>query len=368
MMYANIRGIKGKRSSLIEHLNSENPQLFLLTETLLQTDNELKIDGYSFFGKARRERKGGGVGILVRNDIKNLIIPHISERAIEMMWISLRRRNQNPVLIGCYYGKQETRCNKDDICEEMQLLSEEIEEYKKDGDVILFMDGNGKLGLMGEAKSRNGKLLYEIFEAQNLVVLNKSNKCTGTITRQCGEEKSAIDFVVVEPQIEENIDSMIIDEDGIFKIKGERSTDHNTIILNMTIHKVDKAKAPKKTQWRINAPEQSWQKLRNELGKIEEQVTKLLENPNWSIDEKYTKWYRLFEKAVRSTIGKTTIKNKGKEQFSDQVKVMRKQKRMIKKCLKDDNIDKTQVLSQYGEIQTILRNQILKERTEKTNQ
>ena len=221
---------------------------------------------------------------------------------------------------------------------------------------------------MGELKSRNGKLLEEVFEAQNLGVLNRSDKCHGMITRQSGSEKSAIDFIVAEPQIEECIESMIIDEDGIYKIKGEKSTDHNTIVLNMSIQKMDKTKAPKKTQWRIHAPEQSWQKLRIELAKHEEKLTKLLENPNWSMDEKYTKWYRLFEKAARSTIGKTTVKSKGKEQFSERVKELRKQKRVVKKCLKNDDIDKSQVLTQYGEIQTSLRNQILKERTEKTNQ
>ena len=53
------RGVKGKRSSLIEHIHSENPQLFLLTETLLSTDNDINIDGYTFFGKARKDRGGG---------------------------------------------------------------------------------------------------------------------------------------------------------------------------------------------------------------------------------------------------------------------------------------------------------------------
>ena len=65
-MYSNVRGIKGKTSSLIEHLNSENPQIFLITETLLLTNSDIGIDGYKFFGKAREDRKGGGIGILVR--------------------------------------------------------------------------------------------------------------------------------------------------------------------------------------------------------------------------------------------------------------------------------------------------------------
>ena len=63
-MYANIRGVKGKRSSLIEQIESEAPHLFLLTETLLPANTLIHIMGYTFFGRARSDRKGGGIGIL----------------------------------------------------------------------------------------------------------------------------------------------------------------------------------------------------------------------------------------------------------------------------------------------------------------
>ena len=58
----------------------------------------------------------------------------------------------------------------------------------------------------------------------------------------------------------------------------------------------------------------------------------------------------MFEKVARLTIGKTTMKNKGKEVFSDIVKEMRKQKRAIKKKLKDGTYDKTRILNEYREI------------------
>ena len=183
-MYSNIRGLKGKTSSLIKHLNSENPQLFLLTETFLLRDSDIGIEGFKFFGKARKNRGGGGVGIMVRDELVNVVIPHFSERNIELMWVSLRRKHYQPLFIRCYYGKQEARCNKEDIKLEMELLSEEIQEYANEGDILIAMDGNGKLGLLGEEKSRNGKLLEKVFSDQNLILLNDSVKCTGRITRQ----------------------------------------------------------------------------------------------------------------------------------------------------------------------------------------
>ena len=59
IMYTNVRGLKGKISSVIEQLSSEKPHFFLLTETLLTTNTDLNIQGYTFFGKARNERSGG---------------------------------------------------------------------------------------------------------------------------------------------------------------------------------------------------------------------------------------------------------------------------------------------------------------------
>ena len=282
-MYVNIRGIKGKRSSLIEQLDSEKPHIFLLTETLLPTNTGIQIDGYTFFGRARQNGKGGGVGILVRDDIKNSITPHISDRDIELMWISIRRKNHSPLFIGCYYGRQESRCSKEQIDQEMYLLSEEIGEYQNEGETIIFMDGNGKIGILGEQKSRNGKLLENIFEAHNLIVLNQSEKCQGQITRQNTknvEEKSAIDFVAIENNIEQSVNSMKIDEEGIHKIRGKTNTDHNTIIVEMKIEKIDRTKTAKTVAWRLNAPSEQWESLKSELGNLENGMQQLFSSMN----------------------------------------------------------------------------------------
>ena len=47
---------------------------------------------------------------------------------------------------------------------------------------------------------------------------------------------SAIDFVVAENRVEELIQSMSIDEEGLLKIQGKKFTDHNTIVVNIEIN------------------------------------------------------------------------------------------------------------------------------------
>ena len=81
----------------------------------------------------------------------------------------------------------------------MTLLNEEVEEMHKEGDLLLTMDGNAKLGLLGEEISRNGHELIKVLNNTHLTILNGTEKCEGTITRQNTRnenEKSAIDFIV----------------------------------------------------------------------------------------------------------------------------------------------------------------------------
>ena len=272
--------------------------MFLLTETLLPTNNDINIEGYTFFSRARRDRKGGGVGTLIRNDVKHLITPHISERPIEIIWVSVRRNGSQPLFVGCYYGRQESRCSKDEITEEMNLLSEEIEEFQKEGEVIIFMDGNGKIGLLGEEKSRNGKLLEQVFQEYDLLVMNRDPKCKGKITRACTtneNEKSAIDFVVAEQTVSSDIKSMVIDEEGTLKLSGEKESDHNTIIVNLKIENAKMSKPTKKTKWRLNAPECNWSKFRHELTKLEPEVSSILNSQHLTLDQKYDKWLKSIE-------------------------------------------------------------------------
>ena len=87
------------------------------------------------------------------------VTPHETKRDLELIWVSVRRQNQCPLYIGVYYGKQETRVRKEDIEREFGELTEEVLELKQCGDVIIVMDANAKVGILGESVSRNGKYL-----------------------------------------------------------------------------------------------------------------------------------------------------------------------------------------------------------------
>ena len=368
-MYANIRGLKGKKASLIEILNDNKPHLFFLTETQMRSNSNEQFDGYTFFGRKREGKLGGGVAFLARNDIKHNLMTHFSERNIEILWTSIRRKGQPPLFIGTYYGKQETRSNKEEIEKEIELLTEEIEEQKNEGDILLTMDGNAKIGLLGENVNRNGKLLLKLIDETDLILMNKSVKCKGTITRKNTKnenEFSAIDFVLCTRSVEKWIDQLLIDEEEMYKICGKNPTDHNTIIIDMTLTNPDHIRPSKRVGWNLKAPEEKWKQFEAELTKSYTNTKEIIENNNMDFEEKYHKWYKQIDMAARSTIGKTTYKEVYKVKPSLEIKKLRERKKELKDTIQKekDNEKKQLLIDNYKQIQEMAKDQITKERSE----
>ena len=48
----------------------------------------------------------------------------------------------------------------------MDLLSEEIEEKRNEGEVLICMDGNGKIGILNEKKKQKWKVIRTSFLKQ----------------------------------------------------------------------------------------------------------------------------------------------------------------------------------------------------------
>ena len=310
IMYANVRGIRSKMACLQNTLGDVNADIGVFCETFLTENKGLKLDGYSFFGNARTTGKGGGVGICVKNDKKSFISPHYSQRPLEIIWVSMIQPNGKPLYIGVYYGLQES-VSLSKMQEEMDNLSDEISEIQNEGDMILCMDANAKIGLLGENPSRNGKLIKNVFEECGVIVMNESEKCEGVITRQHPskmQEKSAIDFVIATYGASEAISKLTIDEAGDYKMRSKRSeSDHNTICVELCLDRFQDVQQ-KHCKWNTNVSPEEWALFREELAKQKSAAIEIMSKKEIPLTERYKKWDKLIQKAAWKTIGKTTVK------------------------------------------------------------
>ena len=107
----NIRGLISKQSRLCKETSGTNSRykvhVFILNKTWVTKSNEhmVNIPNYTFIGKHRPNKRGGGVGLLVheelqyrtRNDIK---LNHDND--LEYQFIELKSRKRN-ILVGSMY-------------------------------------------------------------------------------------------------------------------------------------------------------------------------------------------------------------------------------------------------------------------------
>ena len=148
---------------------------------------------------------------------------------------------------------QETE-NRGKILAFWQQFETEIISAKEEGCLVLIeMDANAKLGANiiyndPNCISENGLLLRDIIERQNLICLNRHEKCSGSITRHRktihGDEKSIIDFIIVCDQLATFLHKMIIDEKRAnvltkyVTLKGVRvksESDHNPLFAEFSL-------------------------------------------------------------------------------------------------------------------------------------
>ena len=200
----NANGLSTKKESLVHLLASENPQGFMIQETKMRRKNQLKISGYQLFERVRKGKGGGGIMIGIRNDIGSVPVIVSEHDEVEILVIEVAFKSL-VIRFLTAYGPQE-EAPEDEINKFYATLEEEIVNCEEHNcGLIAELDCNAKLGshvMAGDpnSMSSNGKLLWDIVERRECMVVNTSDKCNGTITRsrlKGGKlEESVLDYVV----------------------------------------------------------------------------------------------------------------------------------------------------------------------------
>ena len=105
-----------------------------------------------------------------------------------------------------------------------ESISDQVDIGKEDSQQIFILgDFNAKIGNYiknnKETITKGGRHLKRLVEKQNLYIVNgESNKCEGLCTREQGEEKSIIDYVITTKKDLNTIKTMNIDEEKEFGI------------------------------------------------------------------------------------------------------------------------------------------------------
>ena len=111
ILYTNCRSLNTwKLAELQVYAESHHPDIICLTETWLDDNKQqtITIDGYNNYFSHRKDRIGGGVGILVHHNIKATLMSSYTSRTMSAVWVMLDITSCSPVIMGCIYHPPNT--------------------------------------------------------------------------------------------------------------------------------------------------------------------------------------------------------------------------------------------------------------------
>ena len=195
------------------------PQVVCITETHLDKDEKITIEGYRIFDNNNKKGKGGII-IGVKDNLKNITIEteKICDK-YQTLWIRIDNKN-NKINIGTIYAPQESKNNLKVFNDMYKTIQDKVTRIKHDGErLVLNGDFNAKIGKIikdnKEEVSKSGKVLLQMTLEEDLNIVNTNEKCEGKWTRILNNEKSVLEYMIIRQEDEKYVDSIRIDEQKI---------------------------------------------------------------------------------------------------------------------------------------------------------
>ena len=248
---ANIQCLNQVKYTILEEAylgNGSLNNIVCLTETQLKEDNirmsENVISHNAMRDAKGDEKKGGGLMILhrknkrinfdkIENGNKNLL-----EMEGECYGLKIR-------IVLAYF---DTDKSKEGGQKRNKALKTEIEKAmkkakEKDEAILVLGDFNGHIGLLGHQKqNQHGKIILKWIEEDGLTLLNLDEKCEGIYTWSRGDQKSVIDYALVNRKMYNHFVEMKIDENQ----EEFAESDHHLISIKF---KFQKKGEKRKNKW-----------------------------------------------------------------------------------------------------------------------
>ena len=235
MKLLNVQSLSQAKMIEIED-DLDRETIYFLTETH-KRDNSIRFkDSTNSIHKIREinDKKGGGLMMVWQAKLE-LISKEITSKFKDILVTEINIGRYKFISILVYMSVNDFKLNQEMNSEILSIIDK-----FDDFDIIILGDFNAHIGLIGYQKlNKNGEALLNIMDKCNLIMMNlDDNKTTGAVTWQRAEQKSSIDYVLVNYKMYNKLKSMIIDEDR--EIIG--ISDHNLICVNIEIMKPKKKK------------------------------------------------------------------------------------------------------------------------------
>ena len=207
LLQLNIRGLINKQSelnTLLQRERTNKVDVALLCETWIRAENRSRINipGYQIESKERKGKKGGGVAILVKDNIKyrRRCDLEVDSKHLECVVVEIRDNVENVLLASCYRAPN---MYQKEFLESYKKLLQDLK--KNSANLIIGIDHN-----MDLLQSSLQGLTHEFFE---LNIINGVNPCITKPMRITHSTATLIDNIFCSQSMYRNSTSGIIIDD-----------------------------------------------------------------------------------------------------------------------------------------------------------
>ena len=287
--------------------------IIALAETKRNNDHpviELHND-YQWIGKNRVSGNGGGVGFMINTKKvsvleDNLLSSQTDE--IERLWISVKVNKFNLAVGVVYFPVDNQSTTREAAFELNNELIQNIATLQNEFDnVVLLGDFNGRAMEFRSAglTSSNGQHVDDLVSATNMILLNATDKCSGSITWSRNAQQSTIDYALCSEQMMEHVLSVLVDEEHLYSL----GSDHNVILVKTNIMSINTSKPPATPaikKWNLKTGT-DWSKFQD---KIQDVFTNWANTNHDDADDMWLDFKSRVLSAASETVGNKTYKNK----------------------------------------------------------
>ena len=195
LMHINIRGLRRNIEELIFTLEEKTIDIAFINEVFLKPEQKIIIPGYKIIRKDRSSGKGGGVVLIVKDNISfdsfELNINN-NKGNVEYITIKINTKNLKELIICSYYSP------KGIVYEQ---LFEKLENISNN--LLIMGDFNAKhVNLGSEETNHYGNKLIDILNYCNLFVVQNNNHTRYDSFR---DKMDTIDYIIISPTLMANI-------------------------------------------------------------------------------------------------------------------------------------------------------------------
>ena len=347
IMQINTRGLIGKQKELshllFDILGESVLDAVILCETWLTQESEKRVSfpGYTYYGIPRKHKKGGGVGFLLRDNLKfkPKLLCEDSETDCESCFVEISLNN-NKILLGSLYRPPNT--DPKSFLEYYNKLSNHLRsEYKN---YVIGLDHN--LNLLNHENHKDTQTFLE------LIIDYEQYPCITRPTRLTHHSATLLDNIIVPQHYHVRSHSVILITD---------LSDHLPCLTT-----ISKVKAPNKEKALIkkrNMSEKKIHEIASHLEYVDFEELLMDGDANTSMNSLHTTIMNSIntvspEREIMVSLNKTHCEpwlTKGLRRCSN------KQLKLYKKYLSERNTDYHEKYKQYRNLLTKIKQQAKRE-------